>query len=50
VFDFKIDYREGKKNPVDRLSCRLDLQDSSEVIEARNAPLTSFLRRFNDVP
>jgi hypothetical protein len=50
VFDFKIDYREGKKNPVDRLSYRLDLQDSSKVIEARNALLTSFLRRFNDIP
>ena len=25
VFDFKIEYREGKKNPADRLSCRLDL-------------------------
>jgi hypothetical protein len=50
VFDFKIEYREGKKNPIDRLSYRPDLQDSSEVIEARNAPLMSFLRRFNNIP
>jgi transposase InsO family protein len=50
VFDFKIEYREGKKNPADGLSRRPDLRDSGEVMEARKAPLTSFLGRFTDAP
>ena len=50
MFDFKIKYREGKKNPVDGLSCRLDLQVSGEALEARKALLVSFLRRFTSVP
>ena len=50
VFDFKIKYREGKKNPVDRLSYRLDLQVSGEALEARKALLVSFLGRFTSVP
>ena len=50
MFDFKIKYREGKKNLTDRLSCRLDLQVSSEALEARKALLISFLRRFTSVP
>jgi hypothetical protein len=50
VFDFKIKYREGKKNPTDRLSCRPDLQVSSEVLEARKALLVSFLGRFTSIP
>jgi hypothetical protein len=50
VFNFKIKYREGKKNPIDRLSYRLDLQVSSKVLEARKALLISFLRRFTFIP
>ena len=50
VFDFKIKYREDKKNPIDRLSYRLDLQVSSKVLEARKALLISFLRRFTSIP
>ena len=46
VFDFVIEYREGKKNPADGLSRRPDLRDSGEVEEARRAPLASFLERF----
>ena len=46
VFDFVIEYREGKKNPADGLSRRPDLRDSSEVEEARRVPLTGFLERF----
>jgi hypothetical protein len=50
VFDFKIKYREGKKNPMDGLSCRLDLQVSGEALEARKALLVSFLGRFTSTP
>ena len=50
MFNFKIKYREGKKNSVDRLSYRPDLQVSSEALEARKALLVSFLRRFTSVP
>ena len=46
MFDFVIKYKEGKKNPANRLSCRLDLQDNNKVKEARQAPLASFLERF----
>ena len=50
VFDFKIEYREGKKNPADRLSRRPDLRVSGEALEARKAPLASFLGRFTSAP
>ena len=50
MFDFKIEYRESKKNPVDRLSCRPDLRVSGEALEARKALLVSFLGRFTSVP
>ena len=50
MFNFKIKYREDKKNLTDRLSCRPDLQVSSKALEARKALLISFLRRFTSVP
>ena len=50
MFNFKIKYREGKKNPIDKLSYRLDLQVSSKALEARKALLVSFLRRFTSMP
>ena len=50
VFDFKIEYREGKKNPADGLSRRPDLRVSGEALEARKAPLASFLGRFTSAP
>ena len=50
MFNFKIKYKEGKKNLVDRLSYRLDLQVSSKALEARKALLISFLRRFTSIP
>ena len=46
VFDFQIEYREGKKNPADGLSRRPDHRDSNEAAEAMRAPLASFLDRF----
>ena len=46
IFDFHIEYREGKKNPADGLSRRPDHWDSSEAAEAKRAPLASFLDKF----
>ena len=46
IFDFNIEYREGKKNLTDELSCRPDHWDSSEAAAARRALLASFLDRF----
>ena len=46
VFDFYIEYREGKKNPADGLSRRPDHWSSSEAAEAKRAPLASFLDKF----
>ena len=46
VFDFNIEYRESKKNPVDKLSCYPNYQDSSEAAAARKALLASFLNKF----
>ena len=46
VFDFNIEYREGKKNPADGLSRRPDHWDSSEAVAAKKAPLASFIERF----
>jgi hypothetical protein len=50
VFDFKIEYREGKKNPTDGLSRRPDLRVSGKALEARKALLVSFLGRFTSTP
>jgi transposase InsO family protein len=47
VFDFTIEYQEGKKNPADGLSRRPDLRDTGEVDEARRLPLANFLGRFH---
>ena len=46
MFDFHIEYREGKKNPADRLSYQLDYFDSSKAVVAKQVLLTSFLDRF----
>jgi hypothetical protein len=46
VFDFKIEYREGSRNPADGLSRRPDLQDPNEQSEAQRAPLATFLNKF----
>ena len=46
MFDFYIEYREGKKNPTDGLSYWLDYFDSSEAVVAKQALLASFLDRF----
>jgi hypothetical protein len=46
IFDFTIEYREGKKNPADGLSRRPDHRDGGEAAEAMRAPLANFLDRF----
>ena len=47
VFDFKIKYCKGKKNPANGLSCKLDYLDSNKVAAALKALLASFLNRFS---
>jgi hypothetical protein len=46
IFDFKIEYREGKKNPVDGLLRRPDLRDRGELDTARQTPFRIILKRF----
>jgi hypothetical protein len=35
IFDFKIEYREGKKNPIDSLLRRSDLRDRGKLDTVR---------------
>jgi hypothetical protein len=44
IFDFKIEYREGKKNPTDSLSRRPDLRDRGELDTVRQTPLRIILK------
>jgi hypothetical protein len=46
IFDFKIEYREGKKNPINGLSRRPDLWDRGKLDTAKRTPFRTILKRF----